>query len=134
MIVLSLVLETAKVFFNWIYGFVETINPNVFKSSGWYLVDYIKFKVWFCYANISFILQMPSVIKRAHSHEQVKDSLYLSNHVDQRWIRTAATSRMERFVIIVIGFQSLTIITKRSIWDAAAVLDSPLLIAFFWLN
>ena len=34
--------------------------------------------------------------------------------------------KMERFVIIVNGFQSLTIITKRSILDAAAVLDPPL--------
>ena len=41
--------------------------------------------------------------------------------------RTAATSKMERFVIIVNGFQTLTIITKRSIFDVAAVLDRPLL-------
>ena len=40
--------------------------------------------------------------------------------------RTAATSKMERFVIIVNGFQPLTIITKPSILDAAAVLDRPL--------
>ena len=40
--------------------------------------------------------------------------------------RTAATSKMERFVIIVNGFQPLTIITKRSIFDVAAVLDPPL--------
>ena len=40
--------------------------------------------------------------------------------------RTAATSKMERFVIIVNGFQPLTIITKRSILDVAAVLDPPL--------
>ena len=40
--------------------------------------------------------------------------------------RTAATSKMEHFVIIVNGFQPLTIITKRSILDVAAVLD-PLL-------
>ena len=33
---------------------------------------------------------------------------------------------MERFVIIVNGFQPLTIITKCSILDAAAVLDPPL--------
>ena len=33
---------------------------------------------------------------------------------------------MERFVIIVNGFQPLTIITKRSILDVAAVLDPPL--------
>ena len=38
----------------------------------------------------------------------------------------AATSKMERFVIIVNGFHPLTIITKRSILDVAAVLDPPL--------
>ena len=41
--------------------------------------------------------------------------------------RTAATSKMERFVIIVKGFQTLTINTKRSISDVAAALDPPLL-------
>ena len=40
--------------------------------------------------------------------------------------RTAATSKMERFVIIVNGFQPLTIITKRYILDVASVLDPPL--------
>ena len=40
--------------------------------------------------------------------------------------RTAATSKMERFVIIVNGFQPLTIITKCSILDDAVVLDPPL--------
>ena len=40
--------------------------------------------------------------------------------------RTAAISKMEHFVIIVNGFQSLTIITKRSILDVAAALDPPL--------
>ena len=42
--------------------------------------------------------------------------------------RAAAKSKMERFVIIVNGFQPLTIITRRSILDAAAVLDPPLTI------
>ena len=40
--------------------------------------------------------------------------------------RAAATSKMERFVIIVNGFQPLTVITKRSILDVAAALDPPL--------
>ena len=40
--------------------------------------------------------------------------------------RTAKTSKMEYFVIIVDGLQPLTIITKRSILDVAAVLDPPL--------
>ena len=52
--------------------------------------------------------------------------------------RAAATSKMERFVIIVSGWKGfvitvngwkpLTIITKRSILDVAAALDSPLMI------
>ena len=40
--------------------------------------------------------------------------------------RIAATSKMERFVIIANRFQPLTIITKRSILDVAAILDPPL--------
>ena len=40
--------------------------------------------------------------------------------------RTAATSKMELFVIIVNGFKLLTIITRCSILDVVAVLD-PLL-------
>ena len=41
--------------------------------------------------------------------------------------RAAATSKMEPFVIIVNGFQPLTIIAKRSILNVAAALD-PLLL------
>ena len=40
--------------------------------------------------------------------------------------RTAATSKVELFVIIVNGFQPLTIITKSSTLDVAAALDQPL--------
>ena len=40
--------------------------------------------------------------------------------------RTAATSEVEVFVIIVNGFQLLTIITKSSTLDVAAVLDPTL--------
>ena len=43
----------------------------------------------------------------------------------KRGSRTAATSKMEHFVIIVNGWKLLTIITKRSISDTAAVLDLP---------
>ena len=45
---------------------------------------------------------------------------------NRRGSRTASTSKMERFVIIVNGFQPLTIITKCSILDVAAALDPPL--------
>ena len=44
----------------------------------------------------------------------------------RRRSRAAATSKMERFVIIVNGFQPLTVITKRYILDVAAALDPPL--------
>ena len=40
--------------------------------------------------------------------------------------RAAATSKMECFVIIGNGWKPLTIITKHSILDVAAVLDPPL--------
>ena len=40
--------------------------------------------------------------------------------------RTAATSKMERFMIIVNSWKPLTIITKRSILNVAAALDPPL--------
>ena len=40
--------------------------------------------------------------------------------------RTAATSKVELFVIIVNGCKSLIIITKSSTLDVAAVLDPPL--------
>ena len=43
--------------------------------------------------------------------------------------RAAATSKMERFVIIV---KPLTIITKRSILDVAAALDPPLPLVFYF--
>ena len=39
---------------------------------------------------------------------------------------TAATSKMERFVITVNGWKPLAIVTKRSILDVAAVLEPPL--------
>ena len=50
----------------------------------------------------------------------------LLGQVDRGGTRNAATSKVELFVIIVSGFQALTIITKSSTLDVAAVLD-PLL-------
>ena len=45
--------------------------------------------------------------------------------------RVAATAKMEGFVIIVNGFQPLTINTKHSILDVAAALDPPLVKVLF---
>ena len=43
----------------------------------------------------------------------------------------AATSKMERFVIIVNDWKPLTIMTKHSTLDVAAGLDPPLLLFIF---
>ena len=48
--------------------------------------------------------------------------------------RAAATSKMERFVTVVNGFQPLTIMTKRSILDVAAALDLPLILNAALIN
>ena len=44
--------------------------------------------------------------------------------------RAAATSKMELFVIIVNGFQPLTMITKHSILDVPVALDPPLMLLY----
>ena len=71
---------------------------------------------------------MKKVIKRAwgFSSEFLLNNL-CENVLFRGGSRTAATSKMERFVIIVNSFQPLTIITKRPILDVAVVLDPPLL-------
>ena len=56
------------------------------------------------------------------------NSLGLTGRVIRGGSRAAATPNMECFVIIVNGFQPLTIITKCSILDVAAALDPPLVI------
>ena len=48
--------------------------------------------------------------------------------------RAAATSKMERFVTVVNGFQPLTIMTERSILDVAAALDLPLILNAALIN
>ena len=49
-----------------------------------------------------------------------------SCRVNRGGSRTAATSKVERLVIIVNGWKALTIITRRSILDVAGALDPPL--------
>ena len=48
--------------------------------------------------------------------------------------RTAATPKMEHFVIIVNGWKPLTIIINSSILDVAAVLDPPLTVIIYLIN
>ena len=47
---------------------------------------------------------------------------------------TAAISNMEHFEIIVNGWKALTIITKSTILDDAAVLDTPALFVILFEN
>ena len=51
----------------------------------------------------------------------------VSKNIHRSGSRTAATSKMERFVIIVNGWKPLANITMRSILDVAAVLDPTLI-------
>ena len=51
---------------------------------------------------------------------------YSRGYIFRGGSRTAATSKMERFVIIVNDWKPLIIITKHFILDVAAVLDLPL--------
>ena len=55
----------------------------------------------------------------------------LKSNINRGGSRTAATSKVELFLIIVNGFQPLTIITKSSTLDVAALLDSPLPVVYF---
>ena len=65
-----------------------------------------------------------TVLKAAN--ENVSDVLLVA--IVRGGSRAAATSKMERFVITVNGWRSLTIITKSSILDVAAVLDPSLMV------
>ena len=53
-------------------------------------------------------------------------SLTFSLNLTRGRSRASAASKMEHFVIIVNGFQPLTIITKNSILDVAVALDLTL--------
>ena len=50
---------------------------------------------------------------------------FMEQHVGRGGSRTAATSKVELFVIIVNGCHPLTIIINSSTLDVAAVLDPP---------
>ena len=75
-----------------------------------------------------FLLESPELEFKSSmfTTTRMKDWFFKFTFSHRGGSRAAATSKMERFVIIVNGFQPLTIITKRSVLDAAAVLDPPL--------
>ena len=69
-------------------------------------------------------LSFPRIVDDYPAHLELWYREYGTKFRDRS--RAASTSKMERVVIIVNGFQPLTIITKRSILDVAAALDPPL--------
>ena len=76
---------------------------------------------------LRFLKYTPIFISFLDSQTHSTLTMHLCEYTlyDRGGSRAAATSKMERFVIIVNGFQPLTIIKKRSILDIAAVLDPP---------
>ena len=62
-----------------------------------------------------------NVVSETISIKQSNQLVLLSVYI-RSGSRAAATSKIERFVIIVNGWKPLTIITKRSILDVAAAL------------
>ena len=79
-------------------------------------------KIWiiYCYGTIQYTGSNLAFLKLTNLQSNLLA-------VTRGGSKTAATFKIERFVIIVNGFQALTIITKRSILDAEAVLDPPLI-------
>ena len=72
----------------------------------------------FCY-----FIRLPNLRVRNCSNIKIfKESI-----IDRGRSRTAGTSKMELFVIIVTGWKPLTIVKKSSILNVAAVLDPPLI-------
>ena len=59
--------------------------------------------------------------------------LSINYYISRCGSRTAATSKIERFVIIVNGFQPFNIITKHSILDVSGVLDPPLISFYYFI-
>ena len=100
-------------------GFSLYIMPEVFDNTGHSLTDIII--VWDEFKPV------------LHPEFFTHNSTYIYCVQEWNWkpsisgrSRTAATSKMEHFVIIVNGWKPLTIITKCSILDVAAAPDLPL--------
>ena len=75
-----------------------------------------------------------TLLYNIHSHKNQKrlpiscDYIqYTISSITRGESRTAGTSKMVRFLIMVNGCKPLTFITKRSILDVAAALDPPLI-------
>ena len=88
----------------------------------------IQFKIFRSRINILEYFSPNNSLSSELNQKDVNTSIFIPNLLRGE-SRTAAISKMEHFVIIVNGFQPLTIITKRSILDVTAVLD-PFLVPY----
>ena len=59
--------------------------------------------------------------------------LSINYYISRGGFRTSATSKIDRFLIIISGFQPLNIITKCSILDVTGVLDPPLISFYYFI-
>ena len=105
----------------------HTVANPIYKHK-WYLIDlfhsaFSKTRMYTVLKSLISIFVFTMNIEACSSHETLS----------RGGSRTAATSKMEHFVIIVNGFQPLIIITKNSILDVATVLDPPLLSKHLWI-
>ena len=94
--------------------------PKQIKMAISWTTMFLKVDTWKC------TLFAPFMLPERYSGISLPFQISYSIMKSRGGSRAAETSKMERFVIIVNGFQPLTIITKRSILDVAAVLDPPL--------
>ena len=90
-------------------------TPFLTEHLRWLLLN----ELWFCYANLTTLFN--------HVFKSFLATALVLYPLIRGGSRTAATSKMEFFVIIVNGFHLLTIFTKSSILGVAAILDPPLL-------
>ena len=105
--------------------FERSRNSIVHKS---FIIYFLLSRLFLC-LSICFLKENICLIFESFADVSLVSSVQLSNYgatCRGGWSRAAATSKMERFVIIVNGWQPLTIITKCSILDVAAALDPPL--------
>ena len=114
----------------------QTIEINKCKNKTKYKLNVVKlslekrsFKSWRRLILLLLLLYLFYYSKVFNSYSRIlcnRDIIYYLCITIRGGSRVAATSKMERFLVIDNGFQPLTIITKRSILDVSAALDLPL--------
>ena len=133
----SLVKRKKKNIYVYIYIYIYFFFGRIWGGGEWGMVEH---KIFFC--NMSLFLSRWNTFCWHETLFYAKSTcffcirlffrnkiLFMQHHIfvsiSRGGSRAAATSKMECFVIIVNSWRPLTIITKHSILDVAAVLDPP---------